>query len=134
MSKLSVFIDESGTFSEYVHTEPYYIVTLVFHDQANDISTYVDALNSRLSEFSNPSKTIHSGPLIRRENEYQSMSIEERVRLFNLIFYFTRRSPICYKGFIIEKKQARDNIGGEAFGLRKTKGDGSDTRALYVRH
>jgi hypothetical protein len=110
MSTLSVFIDESGTFSEYAHTEPYYIVTLVFHNQANDISEHVEALDSRLSEFSHPSRTIHSAPLIRRENEYQNMSIEERVRIFNLLFYFTRKSLVCFKGFVIEKRHTKDSI------------------------
>ena len=110
MSTLSLFIDESGTFSEYVHADPYYIVTLVFHNQANSISNHIETLNSRLSEFDYQSKIIHSGPLIRREKEYQNMSVEERVRIFNLLFYFARKSPVCYKGFIIEKRHTKDTI------------------------
>ncbi len=34
MSELSVFIDESGDFGPYEHHAPYYIITLVFHDQS----------------------------------------------------------------------------------------------------
>jgi len=110
MKTLSVFIDESGTFSEYAHNEPYYIVTLVFHDQANDILQQIEAFNSRLSEFSNPDNVIHTGQLIRREKFYENASIKERVRIFNLLFYFTRKIPVCYKGFFIAKKQTKDSI------------------------
>lgn len=38
MSELSVFIDESGDFGSYEHHAPYYIITLVFHNQSSDIS------------------------------------------------------------------------------------------------
>ena len=110
MKTLSILIDESGTFSEYASFEPYYIITLVFHDQANNISKQVEVLNSRLSVFTNPNQAIHTGPLIRREKEYKDMNIEDRVRIFNLLFYFARKSPICHRGFIIEKKQTKDTI------------------------
>ena len=34
MKELSVFIDESGDFGEYDDQAPYYIITMVFHDQS----------------------------------------------------------------------------------------------------
>ena len=37
MKELSIFIDESGDFGEYDFHSPYYIISLVFHDQANSI-------------------------------------------------------------------------------------------------
>ena len=36
MAELSIFIDESGDFGKYSENSPYYIITLVFHNQ--DIS------------------------------------------------------------------------------------------------
>ena len=33
MAELSVFIDESGDFGPYEPHAPYYIITLLFHDQ-----------------------------------------------------------------------------------------------------
>lgn len=33
MKELSVFIDESGDFGAYEPHSPYYIITMVFHDQ-----------------------------------------------------------------------------------------------------
>jgi len=38
VSELSIFIDESGDFGPYDYRSPYYIITMVFHDQAIDIS------------------------------------------------------------------------------------------------
>ena len=38
MSILSVFIDESGDFGEVNQASPYYLVTLVLHEQNIDIS------------------------------------------------------------------------------------------------
>ena len=38
MKELSVFVDESGDFGGYEIHSPYYIVTMVFHDQDIDIT------------------------------------------------------------------------------------------------
>lgn len=43
MKELSVFIDESGDFGEYSYHAPFYIVTMVFHNQDVDISEDVNA-------------------------------------------------------------------------------------------
>ena len=40
MKELSIFIDESGDFGEYNKISPYYIVTMVFHDQDKDIKKW----------------------------------------------------------------------------------------------
>ena len=42
MSELSIFIDESGDVGEYRHHSPYYIITMVFRDQDDDITQYKD--------------------------------------------------------------------------------------------
>jgi hypothetical protein len=110
MSTVAIYIDESGTFSEYEHRDPYYIVTLVFHDQANDISPQIAKVNANLSEFALPDKAVHTGPIIRREFEYRSMDIAERKRIFNLLFYFARHTPFCCKTIIVEKKQLDDPL------------------------
>lgn len=41
MSELSVFIDESSDFGPYEYHAPYYIITLVFHNQSSDISEQI---------------------------------------------------------------------------------------------
>lgn len=46
MKELSVFIDESGDFGEITERPAYYLVTLLFHDQKNEIASNVK--NSRI--------------------------------------------------------------------------------------
>ena len=42
MKELSVFIDESGDFGEYSPHSPYYIITMVFHNQDTSINEALD--------------------------------------------------------------------------------------------
>ena len=49
MKELSVFIDESGDFGEYDEQTPYYIITMVFHEQSHSISDAVAKLDQELS-------------------------------------------------------------------------------------
>lgn len=49
MKELSVFIDESGDFGEYSPHSPYYIITMVFHNQDTSINEALDHLEQELS-------------------------------------------------------------------------------------
>ena len=51
MKELSVFVDESGDFGEYSHNCPYYVVTLVTHEQENSINEQVEKLNLHFNIF-----------------------------------------------------------------------------------
>ena len=44
MKELSVFIDESGDCGEITERPAYYLVTLLFHDQKNEIASNVKSL------------------------------------------------------------------------------------------
>ena len=46
--ELSIFVDESGDFGEYDFHSPFYIISLVFHDQENDIFDEVEKLEQDL--------------------------------------------------------------------------------------
>ena len=104
MKELSVFIDESGDFGEYKRHSPYYIVTLVFHDQSIDISDNIKNLNGLLSFFDVKNYTIHTMPLIRNDLECRNMEFSDRRRIFNWIFGFARLAPIKYKTIAVDKK------------------------------
>ena len=68
MSELSIFIDESGDFGTYDIRSPYYIITMVFHDQSCDISEPIAKLRRDLSNLGiDPDHSVHTGPIIRRE-------------------------------------------------------------------
>lgn len=66
MKELSTFIDESGDFGEYDHHSPYYIITMVFHNQQKDIQPAVSKLNQELSYLNLDNLCIHTGPIIRK--------------------------------------------------------------------
>ena len=104
MSELSVFIDESGDFGEYSSHSPFYIITMVFHDQNISIESALIHLDHELTNLGLDGHCIHTGPIIRKEEDYAYMEIKERRRIFNKIVAFTRQVDIRYKCFYIEKK------------------------------
>ena len=110
MKELSIFIDESGDFGEYDYHSPYYIITMVFHDQNEDIRPAISKLNRELSYLNLNNLCIHTGPIIRKEEIYAHMSIEERRRIFNKMVAFIRQINIRYKCFCIEKKHISDVV------------------------
>ena len=59
VKELSVFIDESGDFGQYEYHSPYYIVSLVFHDQSVDIRHDIDHLNMKFRESGLPDSPVH---------------------------------------------------------------------------
>ena len=110
MKELSVFIDESGDFGEYDERTPYYIITMVFHEQSHSISDAVKKLDQELSHMDLNDLCIHTGPIVRREEIYEFMSITDRRRIFNKLVAFFRQVDIRYKCISIEKKHADDVI------------------------
>ena len=110
MKELSIFIDESGDFGEYAVHSPYYIITMVFHDQSEDIQPAISKLNKELSYLHLDNLCIHTGPIIRKEEIYEEMEIDERRRIFNKMVAFIRQINIRYKSFFIEKKHIVDVV------------------------
>ena len=51
---LSVFIDESGDFGRYQHHSPFYIVSMVLHEQSNDITENIDILDEHIRKLNYP--------------------------------------------------------------------------------
>ena len=74
LKELSVFIDESGDFGEYSPHSPYYIITMVFHDQEVDIQENVLRLDTELSYLGLENLCIHTGPIIRKEEIFGPIS------------------------------------------------------------
>ena len=106
MGILSIFVDESGDFGGYSQLSKYYIVTMVFHDQTQDISAQIQKLDSEILSLGYEKDfVIHTAPLIRKEEMFSSVSPNERRALFTKLFYFVTKSEIHYKTFVFEKKQ-----------------------------
>ena len=82
---------------------PHYIVAMVFHDQANSIDAAVTHLDDQLRNLNVDDHAIHTGPIIRKEENYKYMSIDERRRILNKMTAFIKEINIEYKCFYIEK-------------------------------
>ncbi len=115
MKELSIFVDESGDFGEYAQHSPYYIVTMILHDQDNDISANIAKLDAEMRNLGYKHDfAIHTEPLIRKEEIYHDTLPNERRALFSKLFFFTLRSDIRYKCFVFEKKKYSDTLQLEA--------------------
>lgn len=115
MKELSIFVDESGDFGDYAKHAPYYIVTMVFHDQDVDITPNIDMLNSTLLQMGyGNEQAIHTEPLIRREPPYQYFQPNERRAIFSKLFYFALGCDIKYKSFVFRKNEFENKFKLEA--------------------
>ena len=115
MKELSIFVDESGDFGEYAQHAPYYIITMVFHDQSNDISSNINTLNNALRQIGyGDEQAIHTEPLIRRESPYQYFQPNERRAIFAKLYYFTLNCDIKYKSFVFKKAEYENSFKLEA--------------------
>ena len=107
-SILSCFIDEAGDFGEYESHSPYYIVAVVTHDQSDSIQSDISSLEGYLSSLGFPHHALHTGPLIRRESDYADMNMEDRKKLFNLLFRFARKIPVRFFTAKVRKSECKD--------------------------
>ena len=115
MKELSIFVDESGDFGEYAQHVPYYIITMVFHDQSNDISQNINILNNALRQIGyGDEQAVHTEPLIRREPPYQYFQPNERRAIFSKLYYFTLNCDIKYKSFVFKKAEYENSFKLEA--------------------
>ena len=108
--RLSVFIDESGDFGPYKNHSPYYIVTMILHDQKIDITDNIKSLDSNLNLFSYFYDAVHTGPIIRKEEIYKDMLMEERKKIFHALFNFSRKLNFNYISTFINKKDCSDTV------------------------
>lgn len=111
MRELSIFVDESGDFGSYERHSPFYLFTLVFHDQNNSIKVPLSHLESNMRDIGLDSgHCFHAGPIIRREEDYKNFSIRERRRCLNRILTFAKNCVISYITFSVAKKHIEDSL------------------------
>ena len=101
---LSIFVDESGTFSFPDRESRFYIVGMVFHDQSVDISSEIAKLERSDSEVGLERHCFHAGPLIRREKNYSMLSRQLRGRIFAKMMAFARKVDLNYHCLNVDKK------------------------------
>lgn len=105
----SCFIDEAGDFGKYEAHSPFYVVSVVVHNQSDHIQKDIDGLESYLSSIGYPHHAIHTAPLIRRNGDYEKIDMEHRRKLFNLIFRLARKIPIVFFTARIKKSECKDS-------------------------
>ena len=110
MSELSIFIDESGDFGEIKERPAYYLVTMVFHNQAVDISKEIEKLEESMRTSGFNLEYIHTGPVIRRAQVFVNYSMEERRKLLYKMLYFYNKCDIFHDTVIVNRKEASDKI------------------------
>ena len=107
MIELSCFVDESGDFGKYEKHSPYYLLTLVFHEQSKSIELkdFV-ILDKKLQKYfpEEGSTRVHTGPIIRREYEFQYVSKEDRRHIINALATFAYKMPITYTTIVVDKR------------------------------
>lgn len=103
---LSVFVDESGTFRHPDPSSRYYIVGLVFHDQAVDILRLANELDVATARMGLDPEVFasHAGPLIRKEKAFAPFRREWRAKVFKLLFDFARRADFKYHCLRVDKR------------------------------
>lgn len=110
MRELSIFIDESGDFGPVQKHSPFYVLSLVLHDQSDDIASQLgkihDALRARGFAVNH---AIHTGPLVRREQDYRLLSLSDRRSLFRVLMDFVRSCSITHHSWVFAKKEVGDN-------------------------
>ncbi len=105
MKELSIFVDESGDFGKFSENSPYYIVSFVFHEQKHSIAEQVKQLDSFLESKGLKNHTIHTAPLVRREQSYMFWDVNLRAKIFYKLFAFTKNVNISYSSVVVEKHQ-----------------------------
>ena len=109
MRELSIFIDESGDFGPFVKHSPFYVLSLVFHDQNDDISGHLDMIHEALVVRGLPANhAIHTGPLIRREQDYGLLDRSSRRSIFRVLVDFVRTCDITHYSWVFSKRELGD--------------------------
>jgi len=103
--RLSVFVDESGDFGSLQPHSPYYLVTMLFHDQSNSIAADNAILDSNVRSIGFDPRSLHTGPIIRREDYYRNRTRDERKKLLRSLLAYCQHVPIQYTTLYVEKKE-----------------------------
>ena len=103
--ELSIFVDESGDRGGKAR---YYLLTLVFHDQADSIAEAVTGYEAKLARADLPNIPFHSEPLMSGHKDYEFLNIEQRKVMLAYFSSFVRKLPISYITFVYRRSQFED--------------------------
>ena len=134
MRELSIFVDESGDFDIKSKHSPYYVYTLVFHDQSKSIKKEMSILNEKMLGIGYKDHAIHSEPLISSESPYQNDDWGPRRRLFYSLVLFARSTPIEYQSFCYKKQNFIDKNALVAMMARDLSAFIRDNMNFFIKY
>ncbi|MDR0347463.1 MAG: DUF3800 domain-containing protein [Coriobacteriales bacterium] len=102
MRELSAFADESGDSSIQ---SKYYLLTLVFHDQVDNIAPNIVKHEHALKAAGLPDVPFHMSPLLNGHHDYEHLTLNQRRQLLVKFFTFVKLAPIRYKTFAYQKSE-----------------------------
>lgn len=109
LTEVSLFVDESGDFGQYSIHSPYYLFSVVLHEQDKNIINDIAVLNKKITEHGFDIHAIHTGPIVRNEGYYQKYDFTDRKKLFNDLLFFAKSIDINYHVFCIDKKECKNS-------------------------
>lgn len=112
MRELSVFVDESGDIGS---ESRYYLLALVFHDQADDLGGTIELYERDLAVRGLDDVPMHLNPLMRGNEDYANMPVAIRARMLASFGTFVDHSPFKYRVLLYEKSRFPS---AEALGAR----------------
>ena len=105
MKELSIFADESG--GQNGHSK-YYALSLVFHDQADDIGPQIAEHERGLAIRGLKNIPFHAGPILNGHEEYENVSVDDRKSYFHLFFMDLQKLPVTYHTFLYRRSEVGD--------------------------
>ena len=102
MRELSVFADENG---DSESQSKYYLLTLVFHDQDDDVAPNISKYEQALIDANLPDIPFHLSPLLNGHGDYESVGLDTRKQLLVRFFTFVKFAPTKYKTFKYKKSE-----------------------------
>lgn len=106
---LSIFVDESG---DQEGRSKYYVLTLLFHDQAVDLAAYVARQEHGLTTRRLDVLPFHTAAVLNGHEDYENKTLEERKSYFSQFFLTVQKLPITYHSFIYRRSefQTKDDL------------------------
>ena len=117
---MSVFVDESG---EYGHESKHYLVTFVFHDQAEDVLDIIGRYERSLLLADLPNIPFHAPPLMNGHDDYRDMTMATRKRLLASFYAMLQSMPARYrtlsyvKSAIVDEATLESRLSGDIMAL-----------------
>ena len=102
MRGLSVFVDESGS---DCFSDRYYLLTIVMHDQAQNIADSIEAYETALFAKGLPDIPFHASPLMNGKDLYAGLDLKTRKMLLGSFRVFFRHTPATYHTFVYKTKE-----------------------------